>query len=478
MTTADASTQNDRPLAPEAIFLRQKAAFRKNPAPSDTERREVLEALETVIADNQEAIAEAVNLDFGNRSACETRLIDVFPTVTGIAHTRRHLKKWMRRQRRHVSPWYAGASNTVIPQPKGVVGVVSPWNYPLQLAFSPVTSAVAAGNRCMMKMASNSQRLCRLMRQLLSTAVDQDWIAVLPGVGAAEFTALPYDHLVFTGSPRTGRQVMKAAAANLTPVTLELGGKSPTIVRDDFDIEKAVERIFFIKTINAGQTCVSPDYLFLPERRRDAFVAAARKNVQRRYGVLDSPDYTSIIDDRAYRRLVAALDDARHKGGDIINLLPGSKPDPVARKIPPSLVLNVSEGMILMQEEIFGPILPVKFYRSLGEAIDYINDRPRPLALYLFTNDRRAQKKVIDETRSGGVGINDCALHVAQHDMPFGGIGNSGMGQYHGYEGFLEFSKLRPVFSQGPLSLASLMSPPYGKIFERMYALMNRFRWL
>ncbi len=463
-------------ISAEEIFRRQKVAFLKAPNFSYAQRHDALQRLETLIVDNQLAIADAVAQDFGSRSVCETRLIDVFPTVSGISHTRRALKRWMRPQRRHVSLWFAGAANRVLPQAKGIVGIISPWNYPLQLAFSPLTSALAAGNRCMMKMASNAQSLCRLMQRLMSIAFDPDWVAVLPGVSASEFTALPFDHLVFTGSPRTGREVMKTAAAHLTPVTLELGGKSPTIVREDAPIVMAAERILFVKAMNAGQTCVAPDYLFLPESRIEAFVAAAKEIVKRRLRRLDSPDYTAIIDDRAYQRLIATLEDARQKGAALINLLPGSAPDPVSRKIPPTLALGVTEDMILMQEEIFGPILPIKTYDSLDAVIAYINERPRPLALYIFTKDRRIQQKVIDETRSGGVGVNDCALHVPQHDMPFGGIGNSGMGQYHGYEGFLEFTKLRPVFTQAPVSFASLMAPPYGKTFERVYRLMTRFR--
>jgi len=471
-------TPDGAPPDPGAIFDLQKAACRADPGVPYARRHDALKALEDLLVDNQQAIAEAISLDFGNRSVHETRLLEIFPTVSGLSHARRKLKKWMRPQRRHVSLWFAGASNRVIPQPKGVVGIISPWNYPLQLALSPLTNALAAGNRCMIKMATNSQRLCRLLDRLISEVFPADYVAVLPGVSAGDFTALPFDHLVFTGSPRTGREVMKTAAAHLTPVTLELGGKSPTIIADDIDIDTAAERILYIKYMNAGQTCVAPDYLFLPRHRLDAFVAKAKSAVRRRYPRLDSPDYTAIIDDRAYRRLMAVLDDAREKGANLVNLLPGAEPDPVSRKIPPTLALNVTEDMILMQEEIFGPILPVKPYRELDAVITYINDRPRPLALYLFSNDRRVQDRIIAGTLSGGVGINDCAIHVAQHDMPFGGIGNSGMGQYHGYEGFLEFSKLRPIFSQAPMTATALMAPPYGKTFERIYRLMTRWRGL
>ena len=331
------------------------------------------------------------------------------------------------------------------------MGIISPWNYPLQLAISPLTSALAAGNRCMIKMATHSQGLCLLLHRLTSQVLPEELVAFLPGVPASEFTSLPFDHLIFTGSPRSGRTVMKTAADNLTPVTLELGGKSPTIVASDFDIDKAVNRILYVKYMNAGQTCVAPDYLFLPENRVEAFVDKAQKLIHTRYPRLDTVDYTSIIDTRAYARLMDCLQDARAKGANVINLLPGVESDEGLRKISPTLVLNVTDDMILMQEEIFGPLLPIKTYQNLDQAIAYINGRQRPLALYLFTSDRAIQEKVISNTISGGVCINDCAMHVAQHDLPFGGIGNSGMGQYHGYEGFAEFSKLRPVFQQAPM---------------------------
>ena len=300
----------------------------------------------------------------------------------------------------------------------------------------------------------------------------------MPGVSAADFTALPFDHLIFTGSPRTGRVVMKTAAENLTPVTLELGGKSPTIVAPDFDLGKAAERILYVKYMNAGQTCVAPDYLFLPEEKVADFVEKAKTLVPKRYPRIDSVDYTSIINERAFDRLLHALEDARAKGGKIINLVPGSEPDRQLRKIPPSLALNVTDEMVLMQEEIFGPILPIRPYRDMDEAIARINAGERPLALYLFTGDKGLADLVIYNTMSGGVGINDCAMHVAQHDLPFGGVGNSGMGQYHGYEGFLEFSKLRPIFKQAPMPASALLAPPYGKTFDRVYNLMMKLRWL
>ncbi len=460
------------------VFTKQRASYLDNPYLSLDARRRTLLALETAIAENEAEIADAVCRDFGNRSLHETRLLEIFPVLSGLADARRRLAAWARPQHRHVSLWFMGAGNRVIPQPKGVVGIVSPWNYPLQLAVCPLTSALAAGNRCMIKMAANSQGLCRLLQRLVSQVIPEDLVAFLPGIAAGEFTALPFDHLIFTGSPGSGKTVMKTAAEHLTPVTLELGGKSPAIVAADFDIGKAAERILYVKYMNAGQTCVAPDYIFLPEDKAEAFVARARNLVPRRYPRLDTADYTSIIDAKSFARLTAAIDDARAKGAEIVDLLPGAVPDVASRKIPPMLALHVDDAMTLMQEEIFGPVLPIKTYRNIDEAVAYVNSRPRPLALYLFTGNHTVQESVIARTMSGGVCINDCAMQVAQHDLPFGGVGNSGMGHYHGYEGFLECSKLRPVFKQAPFPASALLAPPYGGTFDRIYRLMVRFPWL
>ncbi len=461
------------------IFDQQMAASRRQPYPPIDVRIAWLENLEAILTANQDAIAEAIRLDFGHRSPHETRILEIFPAVTGLRYTRRHLRHWMRPQRREVALHFVGAQNRVLPQPKGVVGIIAPWNYPLFLVISPLTSALAAGNRCMIKMASNSQNLCRLLDALFSRVFPKDLVAVLPGVAASDFSPLPFDHLVYTGSPASGRTVMKTAGDNLTPVTLELGGKSPTIVCDDFNIDTAAERILQAKFMNAGQTCVAPDYLFLPAGRVEEFSASAKRIVPARYPDLDSVDYTAIIDDGSFKRLTALIEDARSRGAEIINLLPGAKPDADTRKFPPTLVRGISDEMALMQSEIFGPILPIMTYRRLDEALAYVNAHERPLALYLFTHDARLQQRVVGQTMSGGVSINDCAMHVAQHDMPFGGVGNSGMGQYHGFEGFLELSKLRPIFRQAAWPLgAAFLYPPYGRMFERIYKLLIKLRWI
>jgi coniferyl-aldehyde dehydrogenase len=295
-------------------------------------------------------------------------------------------------------------------------------------------------------------------------------------VRAQDFSTLPYDHIIFTGSADAGRTVMRSAAENLTPVTLELGGKSPTIVCDDFDIEEAASRILYAKFLNAGQTCLAPDYLFVPEAKRDAFVAAAKRIMPERYPDTNQQSYTSVIDEKSYKRLRATLDDAQRKGGEVVPLVPAMSFNDALRKIPPHMVLGATDTMTIMQEEIFGPLLPVKTYRDLDEVIAYVNGRDRPLGFYVFTNDQATQDKLVYSTISGGVTVNNCMLHVAQHDQPFGGIGASGIGHYHGYEGFLEFSKLRPVFKNPRLSLLHLFYPPYTKNTRRLLDLLIKFK--
>ncbi|CAD5107454.1 coniferyl aldehyde dehydrogenase [Zestomonas carbonaria] len=454
------------------IFVLQSAAYRNTPVPSLKARLDNLKCLERILLDNQDAICAAISLDFGNRSHQETKLLELFLSVDGIRDCRKRLGKWMKPQRRQGSLWFLGARNTVIPQPKGVVGVVAPWNYPLYLVIGPLTSALAAGNRCIVKMAANSRNLCALLHRLVKENFDEQTLAIVPDIGGSAFSSMPFDHLIFTGSAESGRRVMKAAANNLTPVTLELGGKSPVILCEDYELKTAASRILQMKTVNAGQTCVAPDYLFIHESKLDAFVQHCRSIVPTRYPALSTQDYSSIIDQPSYARLLGYLDDAESKGAEIINLLPGDISDRVARKIAPVLVTNVCDDMLLMQEEIFGPILPIKTYRTMDEVLNYIKDRDHPLALYLFTKQRQIQEKVVSLTQSGGVAINDCGLHVAQHDLPFGGVGASGMGHYHGYEGFLEFSKLRPVFKQFSYPAFPLLYPPYGKVFDRLIKLM------
>ena len=459
----------------QRIFQLQREAYLAHPFPSLDERRARLRVIERTLLENRDAIAEAIHRDFGHRCTEESLMLELFTCVSGIRHTLKKLPRWMRPQRRSVSMVFATARNRLVPQPKGVVGIVSPWNYPLFLTVSPLTSALAAGNRVMIKMASHSQTLCRLLHEKLGAALAEDVVAVLPGVAPRDFSTLPFDHLLFTGSADAGRTVMRDAAENLTPVTLELGGKSPTILCDDFDVEEAASRILYAKLVNAGQTCLAPDYLFLPEAARERFVAAARRIVPERYPDTKDPSYTSIIDEKSYRRLRTTLEDAEAKGASVIPLVPGAPFDEGLRKVPPHLVLDVTDDMTIMREEIFGPFLPVKTYRDLDEVIAYVNAKDRPLGFYVFTNDAKREEKLLYATLSGGVSINNCMLHVAQHDLPFGGVGASGMGQYHGFEGFVEFSKMRPVFTNPRLSLLHLFYPPYRPRHRRLLDALLRW---
>jgi coniferyl-aldehyde dehydrogenase len=460
----------------QRIFKIQREAYLRHPYPNLRERRQNLDRLERILLENGDAIAEAIDADFGHRSAEESKILELFTSVDGIRHTRRKLRKWIRPQRRHVSVLFATGSNRVIPQPKGVVGVVAPWNFPLFLTVSPLTSILAAGNRAMIKMASSSQNLCGVLAERFRAEFPEDTVAILPGVRAQDFSTLPFDHLIFTGSADAGRTVMRSAAENLTPVTLELGGKSPTIICDDFDIEEAASRILYAKFVNAGQTCLAPDYVLVPAEKRDSFVEAARRILPARYPDPNDRSYTSLIDEKAYRRLKATLEDARQKGATIVSLVPGAAFNDVLRKLPPHLVLDPTDDMVIMREEIFGPLLPVKTYRDLDEVVAYVNARDRPLGLYVFTHDRAREEKLIFATVSGGVTVNNCMLHVAQHDLPFGGIGASGIGQYHGWEGFVEFSKMRPVFRNPRFSLLHLFYPPYTHRTRRMLDLLLRFK--
>jgi coniferyl-aldehyde dehydrogenase len=460
----------------QRVFALQRAAYLRHPYPSYEERKENLAKLERILVDNTDAIADAINADFGCRCAEESKLLEIFTSVDGIRHTRKKLRKWMKPQRRHVSILFATGSNRVIPQPKGVVGIVAPWNYPLFLTVSPLTSALAAGNRCMIKMATNSSTLARLLADKFRAVFPEVSVAILPGVRAQDFSTLPFDHIVFTGSADAGRTVMRSAAENLTPVTLELGGKSPTIICDDYDVDAAAERILYGKFVNAGQTCLAPDYLFVPEAARDRFVEAARRILATRYADTNDRSYTAVIDEKSYRRLRATLEDAEKKGARIVPLVPGATFNDVQRKIPPHLVLDPTDDMTIMREEIFGPLLPVKTYRDIDEVITYVNSKDRPLGLYFFTDNKELERKLLYGTISGGVTINNCVFHVAQHDLPFGGVGASGMGQYHGFEGFTELSKMRPVFTNPKVSAMHMFYPPYTRRHSLLFRLLLKLK--
>lgn len=446
------------------VFAAQQAHYQENKNPDYRARVADLKALHSMLVENREALIEAVNADYGSRSRFETILSELMMNQEGILDTIKQLKKWMKPSRRHLDvTQYPLAKAVVTPQPLGVVGIVVPWNFPISMAFAPLMGVFAAGNTAMIKMSENSNALARLFREIAPRYFPQGKLAFFEdgnGRGPA-FTTLPFDHLFFTGSPATGKAVMANCAQNLTPVTLELGGKSPAVVAPDYPMTRAVERIMWVKMFNAGQICTNVDYLFLPEGSEETFVGEARRICNARYPDINNGDYTAVIDQRSYDRLKATLADAKEKGARIVNLFEGQAPDVERRIFPPHLVLDVTDDMDIMQREVFGPLLPVKTYRDQAEVIDYIDNQHRPLAFYVYTNDKALAQSYIEQTMSGGVTVNDGLLHATQHSLPFGGVGNSGMGHYHGYEGFTTFSKMRPVFYQGPIRSMDMLMPPY-----------------
>jgi coniferyl-aldehyde dehydrogenase len=474
---ATIGTAVDLPGRLQAALLLQRHACAGDPVPSYRERRTDLAALRRFIVENRDALIEAVNRDYGSRSRHETLFAELVPVLDGIRHAQRHLRRWMRPQRRHVDlRLFPGARNRVVPQPLGVVGVIVPWNFPINLTFSALTAIFAAGNRTLVKLSENSQHFAALLIERLPRYFPLEKLAVFDetgGVGVA-FSRLPVDHMLFTGSTQTGRLVMAAAAENLCPVTLELGGKSPALVCEDFPLRTAAERILFVKLLNAGQICTTVDYLWLPRRRIGEFVEHARQITTARYQGLASADYTAIIDARAFERLTRAIEEARVRGAQVVQLLPGKPWDAATRKIAPHLVLDPPPDCELMQREIFGPVLPVLGYGEIEEAVRFINARPRPLAFYPFSRQHARIRYLLEHVMSGGVSVNDALWHVGQHDLPFGGVGASGMGHYHGVDGFLTFSKLRPVFYQAPVSGMRLLWPPFGALADRVLDFLSR----
>jgi coniferyl-aldehyde dehydrogenase len=452
-----------------AKLARMKAAQRKHGATSHDERIFRLERLERALLGRKSAVVAAISRDFGNRSSLETLAGEIFAVKAAIGHARAHLRGWMQAEDREVSWVFQPSTAQVVPQPVGVVGIISPWNYPVQLALSPLVSAIAAGNRVMLKPSELVPETVAVLCDVVAEAFGgegSDEVCVVvggPQVGEA-FSRLPFDHLLFTGCTRVGKLVMRAASENLVPVTLELGGKSPAIVGPEFPLSTAAERIMAGKLFSIGQTCVAPDYALLPAASAEAFVEACKTSIARLYPTLrDNPDYTTIITEEHLARLRRCADDARARGARVIEVNPANESLEGTRKMAPLLVLGATDDMLVLQEEIFGPILPVVTYGSLDEAIAYVNDRPRPLALYCFSHQDAMVERVLASTMSGAVSVNETLIHLLQDDLPFGGIGPSGMGQYHGREGFEAFTKKRPVFRQSRVSVRGLLRPPYGK---------------
>ena len=453
------------------IFSRARTAYASARMPTLQSRRETLSQLDRLLTENVDEIAVAISADFGNRSLHETKLLEIFPSRTAVLDAKKHVRSWMKSRRSWASMWFLPASTELRPQPLGVIGIIVPWNYPVFLAVAPLAGALAAGNRVLIKMSEFTPKTGALLAKLVAKYFSPDHVAVINGSAdvAREFSALPFDHLLFTGSTEVGKHVMRAAAENLTPVTLELGGKSPAIIGPECKIDEAAEKILFGKCLNAGQTCIAPDYVLLPRAQEQAFAKAAQAVVGRLYPtLLNNPDYTSIISPRHVERLNGYLHDAAARGAMVLPISPANEALEGSQKIAPTLIANVSNDMRVMHEEIFGPILPLVPYDNLDQAIAYVNARPRPLALYYFGNFDDHIQRVLNETVAGGVTVNDALLHVSQDHLPFGGVGPSGMGSYHGKFGFDTFSKLKPIYHQPALNGLHLFKPPYGKRFESL----------
>jgi len=456
--------------------MRQKQACLTQGVPSAEQRIEWLDKSIDLLCTHGDALCDAMSADFGHRSRNQSEFSDIAASIESLKYAKKHLRRWMRPSRRSAQfpLGFLGARATVHYQPKGVVGIISPWNFPVNLTFAPLAGVFAAGNRAMIKPSEFTERTSALMAELFAKYYSEEEVAVVTGgpeVGAA-FSALAFDHMVFTGATSIGRHVMRAAAENLVPVTLELGGKSPVILGRSADVENAATRIMAGKTLNCGQICLSPDYAMVPTDMHDDFIEAARSAVAAMYpnGLLDDEDYTSVVNDRHFERLQSYLEDARAHGGDIIEINPAGDDFSAQahHKMAPHIVARVSDEMKVMQDEIFGPILPVKTYDEISEAVDYINLHERPLGLYYFGKDTTERDYVLSNTTSGGVTVNDVIFHVAQEELPFGGIGPSGMGAYHGKAGFLEFSHRKAVYTQPSTDILAILRPPYGDTFRRI----------
>ncbi len=454
----------------QRLYAAQRAACLAQPYPSADERLERLRALKRQTQRYQDLLAEAMSADFGFRPAAESKMLDLLGSVLEANHAISHLKRWMKPSKRSTELLFLGNSVKVMYQPKGVVGVIVPWNFPIYLAMGPLVTALAAGNRVMVKMSEVTPATNAVFKTLLGEVFGEDLVAVVgeelldPNV----FTSLPFDHIVFTGSPAVGKIVMRSAAQNLTPVTLELGGKSPAVVTRHYPVADAALRITHGKSVNCGQICIAPDYALVPRESVDAFVASAMSSFQQFYGghTQGNPNFTSVVSDRQLKRIEAVLADARAKGATVTACAP--QPSAGNRQLPLHIVTGATPDMEVLKEELFGPVLPVVPYDSTDDAIAFINERPRPLALYCFSHDDAERDELLRRTHSGGVSVNDWGWHAINHDAPFGGIGNSGIGNYHGEEGFRELSHARTVFQRRRWFPTQLFHPPYGSFVQRL----------
>jgi coniferyl-aldehyde dehydrogenase len=466
-----------------ALLRIQQNAFQADMSPSRAVRLDRLKRLNLLIESHADEFAAAISSDFGTRSRIEIRITETLFLQSGIRHAIQNISRWMKARRVSTALAYRPGKSIIMRQPLGVIGIISPWNYPLQLALAPLIGALAAGNRAMLKPSELTPAFSQALGAAIAKAFASDEVAAVTGDASVgkQFAALPFDHLVFTGSTAVGREVAQAAAKNLTPVTLELGGKSPAIIDASCDLESVIDRIAWGKLINAGQTCIAPDYMLVPRNDVDRFVARLRTSMTRLYPTFRSnPDYSAIISERHLRRLRELIEDARARGATVIEIEPLDSSAAAAaaatgRQLAPTLLLKVADGMRVMSEEIFGPVLPIVPYDTLEEALAYINRHERPLALYWFGQNSAARDQVLAGTITGGVSINDTLLHIAQEGLPFGGVGASGQGHYHGEFGFRQFSKEKPVFIQSRFSGGGIIRPPYKPSIERVLSWLSRF---
>ena len=466
-----------------ATLALQRKAYLDDGAPSAKVRIDRIDRAIALLVDHQRELCDALATDYVVRSAPQTLAIELATAIEGFKHAKRHLRQWMRPRR--VAPnfplgWLGGRAR-IHAQPVGIVGNIVPWNFPIYLAFGPLEGILAAGNRSMIKLSEFVPHSSTVIERLIASAFDRSEVAAFQGgpeIGAA-FAVLPFDHLFFTGSPAVAKKVMRAAAENLTPVTLELGGKSPAVVAASADLAHAARRIAWAKLLNSGQACLAPDYVFVPEERASAFIAAFQSAVAAMYPTLAAnPDYTSMINGPQRQRVQSYVDDARRRGVRVVEVNPANEDFQAQRghKVMPAILLDPGDDCLAMQNEIFGPLLPVKTYRSIDEVVGYVNAHPRPLALYYFGGDRAESARVLDATTSGGACVNEALMHAMQENLPFGGCGNSGMGAYHGEQGFRTFSHSKSVYSAGPRGIDPLffMRPPYGRALERALAFLVR----
>ena len=454
----------------EILEKQKKAHLREGPLSVET-RKEWIDRCIALLIKYQNEIAEAISEDFGHRSTESSLLADVAGSIGSLKSAKENIKKWVKPEKRKVTPsilGLLGANLRLEYQPLGTVGVISPWNFPVTLTFGPLGSIFAAGNRAMIKPSEFTPKTSELMKKMFEEAFSEEEVAVFtggPDLGEA-FSSLPFDHLLFTGATSIAKHVMRAASENLVPVTLELGGKSPVIISKKSNFDVSVNRVMAGKTMNAGQICLAPDYVFIPKDKKEEFISQSKKVVTDMYPSLkDNPDYTSVINQRHYDRLQGYVEEAKEKGFEVIEINPSNEDfsQQAHHKIPPTLIVDPDDSLSVMKEEIFGPILSVKTYDSIKDTVDYINSKDRPLGLYYFGDDKEEMQNVLENTTSGGVTINDVVFHVGQDNAPFGGVGPSGTGSYHGVEGFKNFSHTKTIYTQSKFDgLFGLFRPPFG----------------